>query len=756
MKIQLHPLSAVLVAVVCQALGAQSDIPSPDRADWLPSWRTPLLAQVDPATGDQELWVAARDYKASFHDGFRLHVAPQGAAAPARTFAFRTTAVQVAGERRPLRAVHARIASPDRCEYDLGPVLEAYDLRDDGVEQTFVLRQAPGGDLEITGTITTDLWSEPMQGHGAVELRAPGGGGLRYGAVTVVDGNGASLPIQTDWRGDHVVLRVPGDWLASAKYPVVIDPLLSPLTVQGTTGADDRVTHVAIDRDDRSGSRNLGIGIERTFAQGDTDVYFVLADDGFTNPVVVFSRVTNAPAGAPDLAYVHASNRWVMVWQAGVDGSETCLYHLHQGGDASVGSQLTQFTSQAGGRQRKPKVSGSRRSFSTSTTALLVREWEPAGTTGDTAGTQIWASRLNVASGQEQAPFWVGGTNMIDVGRPAVNKDSGDGSFVVAYQYWSGLVVQRWQVAVRRIGQDGTLSGSVLYTDRTNFQEHLLSPQVDGRDGRFVLGFGTTSSVGNPGKIADIDASTLRAMRFDWADNQGQGVVIGYSDSLVQGASAGYRVDSIGHDSDTRSHWAVTYRSNVSNSVFLRVLGYRGIARWSETVSTNGARSSAVVYDDDNDRFAIAYGQAIGTNEDRVRGVRFDYPAQNLPSIYGSGCGQGYMSWFNGFRIGSEFPTVRLIGAPPSGFALLLMSARDADIALAPFGLPGCRLLVDPSNGVYVGALGMTINGGGAAGLTIPLPESLGNADVFFQWAYVDPNAASGFVTSQGLKVEVR
>jgi hypothetical protein len=121
----------------------------------------PLHTQEpDPEFGAYGLWAAGKNYKASFHDDFVFYTALGRGYPKNLPLRWTTESIVVGGTHAVLPAARPAPAHTAwRCELALGDVTEAYDIRPDGVEQTFVLARplAGSGDLTITGRIATEL-----------------------------------------------------------------------------------------------------------------------------------------------------------------------------------------------------------------------------------------------------------------------------------------------------------------------------------------------------------------------------------------------------------------------------------------------------------------------------------------------------------------------------------------------------------------------------------------------------------------------
>ena len=121
--------------------------------------QVPIHSQTDDDGARYGVWGAGADYKCSFHDGMAF-VPYLGRDYPVtRSLRWRTVSAKIgATELCTVAAPRARWHDC-RAEFDLGGLTEAYDLRLDGVEQTFVLatRPAAAGDLVIRGAVATAL-----------------------------------------------------------------------------------------------------------------------------------------------------------------------------------------------------------------------------------------------------------------------------------------------------------------------------------------------------------------------------------------------------------------------------------------------------------------------------------------------------------------------------------------------------------------------------------------------------------------------
>ena len=174
-------------------------------------------AQADPIGGEYGVWAAGPGYKVSFHDGFRFYPV-LGAAAPKNLpFGWRTTSITCDG--RPLldastapQRAHSRV----RYEYRWPGVVEAYDVRKDDVEQTFIIESRPRaiGDIVVTGAIETELRA-PSTSNVSGDLAFVDAGGIErvhYGEAWAIDATGRRTPVTRGFDGKSLRLTVPGAW----------------------------------------------------------------------------------------------------------------------------------------------------------------------------------------------------------------------------------------------------------------------------------------------------------------------------------------------------------------------------------------------------------------------------------------------------------------------------------------------------------------------------------------------------------------
>ncbi|HEX5052778.1 MAG TPA: hypothetical protein VFZ65_13460 [Planctomycetota bacterium] len=759
-------LAASLLPVVLAPAAAQDGLTTPDRIAALaaqvrvPIHRAPVAGNPSPG-----LWAAGADYKVTF-DGGATFVPYLGEAATENAvFRWRTLALGETATTVDAQAAPPHVA-PYRCEYDRGLVTETYDVLVEGLEQSFVFAAAPAGtgDLALRGEITGNLHAEPRaRAHATIPFRdSMGRIVFRYGAAHAIDAAGQRTPLETSVDGDVVSIHLPRALLDDAVYPLTIDPLWSPVLLSSstsTTPLGGGYKQLAIERDNASYVHDVMIAYTRVASLFDSDVVALVCNEDFSDPHAVFAElVSTIVSDEPDVVFVGGAGRWVIALSR-TGSSPGCYYHLHDGGSTALGTNLTAFATPGTDRDSHPRVGGSRHQTGGSH-ALLVRQRDPAAAGGNSGSSSIWASVLDVASGSEQTPVQLAGGVLVDAENPAVSKECLGGSWVVAWQSWSGLASTEWHAKARRVSNNGGLAFGTLSSDRTFAGVHELSPRVDGTLGRYLLTFGEVDSTYYPGKITGYNFGVLRAMRFDWYENAGSPST--QPSHLVWGATArNLTPGGVAYDTVTRSHWAVGATNLAIGTFYLHVLGFHGATVYHEEHTVPSALPDdpwhAVCFDDSDQQFLSVLAPTVqqgGNYVSSLWGYVYAYPSLTL-TTNGTACTSASIGVVGQLRRGSEFGQLTMTGAPANLPALLIAGGYGTTLPLDPFGMAGCTLYVDPTNPGFV-TLAATVDGAGVADVPLPLPESVGQQALWFQWAHLAPGANElGIVFTEGMRAGI-
>jgi hypothetical protein len=249
-------------------------------------------------------------------------------------------------------------AGGKRIEFQRDGVTERYVLRTNTIEQQFVLRERltpSADDLVIESTIATSGTFRQESDRWAWADRE---GEVTLGNVTVLDACGSILPASMAVRADRVRIVVDGSSLASAAYPVTIDPEI------GTN--DFRISDMGIN--------------------GDT---------------------SNSSALIPVVAYNSANHEFLVVWHgrdnaAAPDESEVYGQRISAATGAEVGTNDFRISDMGPDNDGAYKVSDIAVAYNPTNNEYLV-VWRGDDNTPPLVDDEfeIFGQRINAATGAE-------------------------------------------------------------------------------------------------------------------------------------------------------------------------------------------------------------------------------------------------------------------------------------------------------------------------------------------------------------------
>jgi hypothetical protein len=193
---------------------------------------------------DGRHWVRGAGYKASFGVEGATFVPFLGSGAP------QNQPVRFALAAATQGAVSVELRSPevardgDRIVLDHGAVRAEYVPLLHGLEQLFVL-DAPlaSGDLVLDLALATDL---VLRADGAGWRFVGERGGVVYGAAIALGAGGERLALRAEPYTNGLRFTVPAEFLASATWPIAVDPLITPIAID-TSPIDHYDVDVAFD-----------------------------------------------------------------------------------------------------------------------------------------------------------------------------------------------------------------------------------------------------------------------------------------------------------------------------------------------------------------------------------------------------------------------------------------------------------------------------------------------------------------------------
>jgi hypothetical protein len=184
-------------------------------------------------------WARGATYKARFGADGASYAPFLGVDAP-RNFpvSFRVASVSFGGEPQPFDANAQAERTGDVVRYERGGLSEVYELAPQSIEQEFVIAARPAnvaGDLVLRLSTTSELEKRELEGR--IEF-SNDLGAVRYGRATAIDAAGARVQAMTTTTDEGIEIRVPAEFVASAQFPLTIDPIISTFSIDtGTPNA---------------------------------------------------------------------------------------------------------------------------------------------------------------------------------------------------------------------------------------------------------------------------------------------------------------------------------------------------------------------------------------------------------------------------------------------------------------------------------------------------------------------------------------
>ena len=744
----LSPLALLLCAAVAPA--QRLDGAGPARFGV-----TPIHTAADDLGLPYGIWAAGETYKASFHDGMTF-VPYLGREYPHnQPWRWRTLSVTV-GERELVTQEPALSHRETRAEYDLGGVVEAYDVLAAGLEQTFVMRARPGpGDLVVRGRVISALVADARgESHAPLTFRDEAGSEiLTYGAAVAVDARGARCRMTTGFAGGVVTLTLDGAWLANAVMPVVVDPLIG---LSGSLGSPLDISDSDLVVEQESPQHRLWISWARWSSITDRDVELRRKPAGAGYSTSVYADITSSWSSQnARCAYSAAADHAVMVFERAAYGpsglTSVVRYHRHHRNDLNSNTSVTAVTTT--GISRFAAVGGA--SSNAGGPEMLVA-WQEEG-----AQSMIRGAIVDPAANSVGVPFVIaGGGAVLDCERPDVARQADGGAaneWLVTYQQRStASATALWFVYVRQVDAQGQVHGSRRVDAAAG--DHRIAPSIAGGGGRYVVAFTAYPSGASP--AADI-GHELRTVRLDWDFVSHVGSEP-WPAALLRGANVmSYRVGGLSFDTATGSHWGLSWSDVQAGTLRFSTLGYQGreideYEVWSPSGSPpDSVFSGGCSFDPAAGNHWTCNVMNQGVAITNTVFLHYFQPAGLPPqSTAGTACSPATISWLGDAYVGNEFGAVNVFGAAVD--SLHLVAAATAAAPPQPLdglGLfaPGCFLLIPPSGPGYLGVLGVGV--GSNLDLPLPLPEFLPPATYYFQGFHTIGGGNLDFVATPRLAV---
>lgn len=702
---------------------------------------TPIHALPDDDGGRYGLWAAGRDYKVAFADGMTFVPYLEAGAASAVTWRWNTVSARV-GEleliTQPPRLRHTAW----RAEYALGGLVEAYDVRAEGVEQTFVLhdRPAAAGDLVLRGAVTSSLRASERHDRGGVTfVDALGVARVHYGDALAIDANGRRLPMQTCVVPGGIELRLAGSALAEAAFPLVVDPLVAPVVVAvGAPCVDVAVAY------DQQGSKNLWLAEVRETA-GDADLRLFRTDPDGANPVLVFADLSNLwSSREPSLGLDVPAGRMLLAWTRYFTANDTSRVrmHVHERADLGLAGGVLNAASIGNRNQWRPVV-GDELSPVSFTSVLVAMQVEGENAFANLPFSEIHGQLVTLAgAGSIVANFPIADAPFVDHERPTLAKVAVGPTrqWTVAYQRYAGVAGDDWDVGVRRIDAANVVGPEVVIDGATP-GSHEMAPRLGGSDDRLML-FTTASTVAeSSGKPAGANGHRIRGTRLGW---NGAFTTPHGSKTLQANADARLELAGVDFDRNSLSHWALAFRSNVTQNLYLRLYGYRGEEVLDHTIDSPATalgtiHGGSVCFRSSGSEFHVGYGIVDPGQNSPSKLRRRQYTAVFPAYLSGASCTPMQIAWNGSQWIGGEFGSISFTGSPAGTISFAVLATAPASLQL--FGMvpvvDGCWQYVPIAGPDYLGELPWQFGTSGS--WSLPIPEGLSPLTLYVQGVNYDP-----------------
>lgn len=328
-----------------------------------PSWTTARDAEFEARGFDYELVLEGSGARFTTRTGEAISSA-------SGTLALRLHSAVVGGVTLPLTPRPSFARRQQRVELDHGSLLERWSPRHAEVEQDFVIAGRPpfGGDLVLRLAVETELAlirSESGLLFGTREGQAR----IAYGDLTVIDARGERLDQRTRFVDGAIELRVPGEFLARAEFPITLDPVIRGFSMRNGP-IDDAHPDVAIDavRDRFAATFRVGADIYfRVFTRAGALLAEIPIDTSAAQSVA--PKIALARSTTPGLA-----DRYLVVWTDVASGTTTNRARgllIDAAALAPIGAAFD--IAAAGAAERHPDVGATEGSF------LVVWDAQPAG-----------------------------------------------------------------------------------------------------------------------------------------------------------------------------------------------------------------------------------------------------------------------------------------------------------------------------------------------------------------------------------------
>jgi hypothetical protein len=195
------------------------------------------------------------------------------------------------------------------------------DLARDGIELSYLFRSRPAGsgDLRVELDLAFPLQRSAASADGGIDFYVSASAGVHVGTVSGIDAVGTRVAGSLSFDGARLALTLPERFVEAAQYPILLDPLITPLSDLGGGGEDQALPDVAFV--DGAPPRYL-VAWERRMSLNQVDVIGqLLESDGQSSAPNSFVQIRVGDGSNPQVAQrpsVGGSDKtdvFVVAWQ---------------------------------------------------------------------------------------------------------------------------------------------------------------------------------------------------------------------------------------------------------------------------------------------------------------------------------------------------------------------------------------------------------------------------------------------------------
>jgi hypothetical protein len=680
--------------------------------------RNPSAAVV---AQDGELWGCGDAYKVRF-DAAAIEFVPALPAAPHnQPLRYELLAVGRGEDLVPVPAGERRRG--DRVvEYSRGAVAERYDVRPEGVEQSYVFERVPAGagDLVVRGRVATALQVTPH--HGGLRCELPGVGGFTIGGVTGIDADGNRVAGSMHYADGVLDYRLPAAFVAAAKLPLVLDPLLGGVfNVAVSTTTDDGDPDAAYD----ATNDVFLVVFERVFSATDHDIHCQRVDaaGALVGSRIFLDNSASTYDYAPAVANSNSADRFAVSWTRFASPNYDIRANSVNAADGTFpAAQLL--------------VAGS-------ADIEYYVDLSGEATTADDDVIAVWSNLATDSVMAAQLGFNADGSLFVwdttaiitDTGSrplyPRIDRSGGDtGNHMIVWsrEYTASTDYDPQGALVSR--ELTTLDAIVAIDAAINFTQF---PEVDGDGRTWLVAWHVREAAGTDNDIAvrsfclnstvgsGVAAAPITLIEDDAGDNENNVAVCWTGESWL----VAFRDEVIG-----TSNYEITIKS-LDPFTCASCEGEFFPFGVTETVVAMASQRSGGSTGDTVLVTAETVDTATSTSDVIARlWSSQDGRASNVGGGCGADAGGAYATCAVAGNAGFA---ARLVDALPSTSALLVVSRTARSI---PCGT--CRLIPDPYTG-FVVTTSTDGNGRAAFASALPASAALVSLSVYAQWIVVEP-----------------